>query len=381
MDGNGDGTAMVDMGAHEAFITSTGLHLGITAVPGTRITQCLPVDPQSITEMRNRPNDLILGLIQTQSKVHEPGATATFTIQLPEPAPPEFNWYLHSSQHGWIDFSRQRISGGTGDGAQWNDDRTQVTFYVTDNGPFDDDPTEGYVKDPVGMATPPLPGISTDSTSLDFGTVMLNIPAIKDIFISNQGTGDLTIDNAAIIGPDAHQFELAFDDCSGKTFSFQDNATVSIRYLAAAPGNMNATLAIASNDPNHPTKNIDLIAHGFERKLTTLAINGPNRIDELSSAQYTCTAAYNDNTTTDVTGEVTWSDSSDFAKINNQGYLSTMETDGDMPCQLKATYEGQSATFDIAIMDRSISPSKTKTKSGGGGSSGCFISTLRFYNL
>jgi len=51
----------------------------------------------------------------------------------------------------WIDFDRNVISNGDGDGAVFNIDRTEVTVYITDNGQYDDDPTDMIISDPSGL--------------------------------------------------------------------------------------------------------------------------------------------------------------------------------------------------------------------------------------
>ena len=42
---------------------------------------------------------------------------------------------------------------GTGDGAEFNADRTEVTLYITDNGEYDDDTADGVVRDPSGLGS------------------------------------------------------------------------------------------------------------------------------------------------------------------------------------------------------------------------------------
>jgi len=76
--------------------------------------------------------------------------TAVFKINLPIPAPEEAKWYKCNSE-GCIDFDREEISGGMEDGAVFNDNRTSVTVYITDNGDYDDDNRTGIIRDPSGL--------------------------------------------------------------------------------------------------------------------------------------------------------------------------------------------------------------------------------------
>ncbi len=109
------------------------------------------VDPDSIPDSEDKPKNLIYGLIDMEIEVKNAGDTAVVTVHLPGPAPDGYKWYKYNSTTGWIDFSRDVIPGD--DGAEFNDDRTEVTLYITDNGPYDDDPADGIIKDPSGLGT------------------------------------------------------------------------------------------------------------------------------------------------------------------------------------------------------------------------------------
>ena len=98
----------------------------------------------------NSPDDLIYGLISFEAKVVA-GDTTAVIIYLPEPAPANYTWYKYNDTNGWFDFSREIISDGTGDGAEFSDDRMQVSLYITDNGDYDDDERDGVIKDPSGL--------------------------------------------------------------------------------------------------------------------------------------------------------------------------------------------------------------------------------------
>ena len=112
------------------------------------------VDPKQIAETADRPEDFPYGLIEMAIEV-APFDTAVVTVTLPDPAPPDYKWYKYTATLGWIPFGRDEISGGVGDGAEFNATRTQVTLYITDNGPNDDDTTARIVKDPSGLGSPP----------------------------------------------------------------------------------------------------------------------------------------------------------------------------------------------------------------------------------
>jgi hypothetical protein len=369
-DGNGDGSAIVDMGALEAFITTTGNSIGIRTVDGTRITYCSPVDPVTIEAMPNRPDNLAQGLIRFGARVHEPGAQAAYRIVLPQSVPRNQRWFMYAADQGWIDFSRELISDNIGDGAQFNDDRSEVTIYITDNGPYDDDPAAGIVADPTGPAIPGLPDLSTDPGAMSFGTVQSGETVLRSLVIANQGTVNLEIEKVSIAGANASEFEIITDDCSGNSFAYAESGTVTIRFSPVNPGAKSAAVTIGSNDPDAPVIDVPLTATGIEPPaVTNLEISGPERVAEISGAQYVCTAYYDDGTNTDVSDTAQWSADSTDAAIDSQGYLTTGEIGGDQQITLQAVYEDVSHKMVVSIVD-------TSDKGGGGGGSACFIDAL-----
>lgn len=260
MDGDGDGNATVDMGAFEAFFSANGRRIGIRALPGTRIIQSSRVDPVRIDEMPNRPDNLSQGLIQAAARVHAPGATAAFCIRLPDPLPEGYKWFMHTPDLGWIDFSRERISNGIGDGAQMSADRSEISVYITDNGPYDDDPAEGVVADPSGPGTSGVPDLSLDPAELDFDRITIGEAFVQTIVITNAGTGNLDVGTIAIAGRDASEFTITGDDCSDNRLAYAETGTVSIEFLPESPGDQHATLVIPSNDPD--AKQVELPLSG-----------------------------------------------------------------------------------------------------------------------
>lgn len=118
---------------------------------GGALTALTAVSPDTITNGTNKPDDMLYGLVDLRATADAPGGTVAVTITLPDAAPAGYKWFKYSQTDGWFDFSRDVISGGAGDGAEFNADRTQVTIYITDNGAYDDDPTDGVIRDPSGL--------------------------------------------------------------------------------------------------------------------------------------------------------------------------------------------------------------------------------------
>ncbi len=105
------------------------------------------------------PEDLRYGLIDVEIEVDSPGDQAVIVIYLSEAAPQHYRFFKYDDSRGWFDFSRDVISGGAGDGVEFNGDRTVATIHITDNGDYDRNPAERDIRDPLGF------GISASDVS------------------------------------------------------------------------------------------------------------------------------------------------------------------------------------------------------------------------
>ncbi|SHK74154.1 Cadherin domain-containing protein [Desulfatibacillum alkenivorans DSM 16219] len=150
------------------FESFDGEALGICALEGG-VTYLDAIDPETIADETNRPDQLMCGLIDVEMRAYQAGDRVSFTVTLPEPASAACRWYKYSAALGWYDFSRDLISGGAGDGAEFSHDRTQVTVYITDNGPYDDDPTQALVRDPSGAGSKIAASRDKGKVAADFG--------------------------------------------------------------------------------------------------------------------------------------------------------------------------------------------------------------------
>ena len=129
-------------------VTATFIEIGVESGD---LTSMSCVDPGSIEDSQGKPDDFPYGLIEMELAVTNAGDQAIITIYLPKVAPVDYKWYKYTSTGEWIDFDRNVISNGSGDGAVFNVDRTEVTLYITDNGQYDDDPTVMIIRDPSGL--------------------------------------------------------------------------------------------------------------------------------------------------------------------------------------------------------------------------------------
>ena len=143
-------------------VTATFIEIG---VEGGDLTSMSYVDPDSIEDSQGKPDDFPYGLIKMEIEVINAGDQTIVTIYLPKVAPADYKWYKYTSTGDWINFDRDVISNGGGDGAVFNTDRTEVTIYITDNGQYDDDPTPLVIRDPSGLGLPASNGGVGSSSS------------------------------------------------------------------------------------------------------------------------------------------------------------------------------------------------------------------------
>jgi K319L-like, PKD domain len=132
--------------------STDGQPIGIGNTGANACTRFVPLEDQDVPRGVQQPRDAPYGFVDFELKVDDPANTSV-TIYLPSPAPAGYKWYKYTDARGWFDFSRHLIGDGTGDGAVFNADRTQVTVYITDDSEFDDDPTPNIIRDPGGLAS------------------------------------------------------------------------------------------------------------------------------------------------------------------------------------------------------------------------------------
>lgn len=129
----------------------------------TSIDSLCWIDPDTITEMQNRPDDTPVGLINFKMSVNTPGAVAEVVVYFSQAASDGAEWYQYSPQNGWQDYSAHAV---------FSADRKSVTLAFTDGGFGDTDgAANGVIVDPSGIganeATPVDgdPPVSAESSS------------------------------------------------------------------------------------------------------------------------------------------------------------------------------------------------------------------------
>ncbi len=109
-------------------------------------------------------------------------------------------------------------------------------------------------------APTPTPNISVAPTQTDFGIVVLDKTADKNIAIANTGTATLSI--GQITAPGNAAFSLVSDPCSGHDVAPSHVCTVTARFAPTVDDDYTGSLDIPSNDSDTPTVTANLAGKG-----------------------------------------------------------------------------------------------------------------------
>jgi len=113
----------------------------------TSVDSIKSIDPATIADTHNKPDEMPLGLICFKLTVSNPGDVAKVTVYLSEPAPSNAHWYKYDPVNGWQPYS---------DHAKFSANRRSLTLELQDGGYGDaDGVANGIIVDPSG------PGIAT----------------------------------------------------------------------------------------------------------------------------------------------------------------------------------------------------------------------------
>ncbi|HEX6020662.1 MAG TPA: choice-of-anchor D domain-containing protein [Solirubrobacter sp.] len=138
----------------------------------------------------------------------------------------------------WADTENRRIGRANLDGSDV--DQNFISTIDAPSGVAIDD-------GPAGRAL-------ASSGSLTFGPYT---PGPKSLTITNEGHGKLAIESASIAGPDAEDFAVSGDDCSGRRVHPGKSCRIEVRFTPSTTGTREATLIVASNERGSPLE-IDL---------------------------------------------------------------------------------------------------------------------------
>ena len=156
------------------------------------------IDPATIADTHNKPDEVPLGLICFKLTVDNPGDVAQVTVYFSEPAPSDAKWYRYDPVNGGQDYSAH---------ATFSADRTSVMLEVKDGGFGDADGVENrIIIDPSGLgaASPPPPAggggggggcfIATAAYGSPMEQHVKVLRDFRDRFMINNGLGKAFID-------------------------------------------------------------------------------------------------------------------------------------------------------------------------------------------
>jgi hypothetical protein len=105
----------------------------------------------------------------------------------------------------------------------------------------------------AGPPPPPAPHIGFNTRNLAFGDRQVGSPSgAMHVDVTNHGTADMTVGTLALTGPDAADFVVANDTCSGQTLASGTGCGVDVRFSPAHAGDLGATLSVPSNSAGSP---------------------------------------------------------------------------------------------------------------------------------
>ncbi len=149
-DSNNDGTVDTKKVKSATDGTKTvGVNVaGDAKVTGIRSIRA--VDPDTISDNTDRPNDLPGGLIDFELNVAAAGDAVTVRVELSFAAPQNATWFKYSEENGWEDYSNH---------VTWDADRQGLTIELQDGGHGDaDGKANGVIRDPGGVGVAPAAG-------------------------------------------------------------------------------------------------------------------------------------------------------------------------------------------------------------------------------
>jgi len=115
--------------------------------------------------------------------------------------------------------------------------------------------------------TPASLGVATlrvDSDSVDFGGVATgSASSVQTLTASDIGASSLSISSVSITGPNAGDFQVSQDNCSGQTLANGQNATLGVIFTPSASGARQAVLNFFSSDPYDQDYQVNLAGTGL----------------------------------------------------------------------------------------------------------------------
>jgi photosystem II stability/assembly factor-like uncharacterized protein len=103
-----------------------------------------------------------------------------------------------------------------------------------------------------------------DPLSADFGSINVGSSASQAFTVTNTGSADLVLGSLSVTGPDAVEFSLQSDSCSGQTLLSKSSCTSDILFAPVTAVAKKAHLQIPSNDPNSAVVSVPVMGIGLD---------------------------------------------------------------------------------------------------------------------
>jgi predicted small secreted protein len=117
--------------------------------------------------------------------------------------------------------------------------------------------------------------ITAAPDKLEFGTLPIGSTSLSKILtVTNMLESDLMIDSILLTGPDAEDFIVQSDLCSGTTLPPSGNCTVDVSFSPSSTVSKSASVTISSNTPKAWTFDVPLTGTGGIPRVTLFSPNG-----------------------------------------------------------------------------------------------------------
>ena len=125
--------------------------------------------------------------------------------------------------------------------------------------------------------------------SLDFGSQPLgSTSGAKTVTLSDTGTAPISVGSLSIGGPDAGNFAISADTCSGTSVAVGDSCTASVTFAPTVTGARSATLEL-NDDASDSPQTVALSGIGTTSADVAVAISGPSSARNGSQDTYVLT--------------------------------------------------------------------------------------------
>jgi hypothetical protein len=106
--------------------------------------------------------------------------------------------------------------------------------------------------------------LSVNPDSVDFGGVAVgSTSSVQTLTASDIGSSSLNISSVSITGPNAGDFQVSQDNCSGQTLANGQSGTLGVVFTPATTGARQAVLHFFSSDPVVPDYQVSLTGNGL----------------------------------------------------------------------------------------------------------------------